>query len=198
MLSKNEIDIESSGLGVSVERTSALAYTIPTYSAQMCLFAMVPEGTAPQVWVYTKVFGFTQWVIFLALLVMVMVALTISYSLKANTEFTIVDKILNSMGVIYLFTIQLGDHPDGKQIGSRLLSLTMSMLTLFMFMCYANDITAEMTSGPKKISVRNFEDVIHQDYKIITGSQHYVEILASSDLGTSCLLYTSPSPRDRG
>ena len=62
----------------------------------------------------------------------------------------------------FMFAIQMGEHSERH----RLLSLTLSFLTMFIFIYYANDITAEMTSGPAKIPIRNFEDVIQWDFRV--------------------------------
>ena len=67
----------------------------------------------------------------------------------------------------------------------KLLSLTASFLTLLIFTYYTTDITAEMTSGPSEIPIRTFEDVVHHDYKVVTGTPYYEQVLASARPGTA-------------
>ena len=64
-----------------------------------------------------------------------------------------------------LFIVQMGEHTSVNKLAVRVLSMTMAMLTFFMFMYYNCDITAEMTSGPPEIPIKNFQDVLHQDYR---------------------------------
>ena len=61
----------------------------------------------------------------------------------------------------------MGEHTSANGLAIRVLSLTMAMLTFLMFMYYNCDITAEMTSGPPGIPVKNFEDVLHHGYRFI-------------------------------
>ena len=89
----------------------------------------------------------------------------------------------NDITMTLLFVVQMGEHSsDGLAV--RLLSMTMAMLTLFMFMYYNCDITAEMTSGPPDIPVKNFEDVLHHGYKVTTYSPYYQSQLAGEKPGS--------------
>ena len=57
----------------------------------------------------------------------------------------------STFALVYLYTIQMGSHTSSKQLSTRLLTITVSLLTFFMFACYTTDITAEMTSGLPEI-----------------------------------------------
>ena len=59
--------------------------------------------------------------------------------------------------------------------------MTTSLLTLLIFVYYASDITAEMTSGPPQIEVRNIGDVITKGYIVVTVTPYYKRVLAQSD-----------------
>ena len=63
--------------------------------------------------------------------------------------------------------------------------MTMSILTLLVFAMYTTDITAEMTSGPPKIPIKNFEDVIYHNYKVITYSTFVERLMATSKNGSA-------------
>ena len=66
--------------------------------------------------------------------------------------------------MLLLFVVQMGEHSsNGPTV--KVLSMTLAMLTFLMFMYYNCDITAEMTSGPPPIPVKNFEDVLHHGYR---------------------------------
>ena len=49
--------------------------------------------------------------------------------------------------LVALFAIQMGEHTNSTFLSPRILTLTASLLTLILFGYYANDITADMTSG---------------------------------------------------
>ena len=90
-------------------------------------------------------------------------------------------KIIGSaLATAYLYTIQLGDHPKLKGLKSKFLLMTMSWMTLLMFIYYTSEITAEMTSGPAKLPVRTFEDVIRHGYNVISASTYYMNLLKSA------------------
>ena len=89
--------------------------------------------------------------------------------------------------MVLLYTVQMGSHTNSKQLAPRMLTLTMSILTLLFFVFYTGDITAEMTSGPSDIPIRSFEDVIYHNYKVITASAYYENMLARSKPGSAML-----------
>ena len=53
--------------------------------------------------------------------------------------------------LVALFAIQMGEHTNSTFLSPRILTLTASLLTLILFGYYANDITADMTSGVKRV-----------------------------------------------
>ena len=161
-LHRKEIDICSIGVGIKLERTAAVDFTIPTHRDTITLIGPNTEGDSVNVWAYIEVFGFYQWWIFLTLMVTFIIITTIfNYFSQYGSKKTWISFALNATETACMLVIQMGDHSNVKSLGKRLLMLTASMLTLFMFVCYTNDITAEMTSGPPGIPVINFEDVIH-------------------------------------
>ena len=58
------------------------------------------------------------------------------------------DSAIDALGMVYMFTIQQGSHTERKNLSIRIISMTMALVTLLMFIYYANDITAKMTAGP--------------------------------------------------
>ena len=56
---------------------------------------------------------------------------------------------------------------------------------MIMFISYTTDITAEMTSGPPKVPIRNFDDVTLHGYKVIVWSGYYKSLLANAKPGTA-------------
>ena len=90
----------------------------------------------------------------------------------------------SALAMAFLYALQMGSHTNSKQLAPRVLTMTMSMLTLLLFALYTTDITAEMTSGPPEIPINTFEDVIYYGYKVVTGSPPYERILSTSKNGS--------------
>ena len=86
---------------------------------------------------------------------------------------------------VYLFVIQQGSYPKSNKLGIRFVALTASLFAMMMYICYTTDITAKMTSGPPVIPIRNFEDVILHDYRVIVWSGYYKSLLANGKPGTA-------------
>ena len=194
---RKEIDVDSTGRGINSERSLGVDFPIQMIRNPRTLIAGVPKGTAPNMWVYVRVFGVEQWSIFLALLFLLFIGLTlINVLIKRVSEHLFGTKrgnepqyqltLLSGAAILYLYTIQMGSHiSQTKNVAIRLLTLTISMLTLVMFVYYNTNITAEMTSGPAPIPVRSFEDVIYHDYSVIVASPFYKNLLATAQPGSA-------------
>lgn len=182
-LQRKEADVGSSGLGYNVERFSYVDFPLSDIAKPIpiTLLAAIPKASDMNMWVYLRVFGPLQWAIFFSFMIFFVLIMTTMYILDKNIHEESKMKLMGSaLGTAYLFTIQLGDHPQLKDFKSKFLLITMSMMTLLMFIYYTSEITAEMTSGPATIPVRRFEDVILHDYKVIAMSSYYVNNLATS------------------
>ena len=181
-LSRKEIDVNS--VGVEISWRGAVFYDNPMSVIRIgvTLIAARPNTTAPNMWVYVQVFEVTQWLLFLGSSIILVMALAIVS--VANTERTVglfdpeggnepedstLNQLLSGIGLIYLYFIQMGSHQGNtKQAATRLLSLTISLFTFMCFVYYNTDITSKMTSGTRRIPIRNFEDVNHHGCKVVT------------------------------
>ena len=198
-LQRKEADVVSSGIGVNLLRSYSIDHTIPTHVAPITLIAAVPEGVSPNMWVYVRVFGVNQWMIFIILLVLMVMGFSIinaisedlsgrefgtkkgsnrNYKLKSSSS---------ALSMVCLYTIQMGSHTNSQKLAPRLLTFTMSILTLLVFAFYTTDITAEMTSGPADIPITTFEDVLHHKYKVVAHTSYDERFLARSKPGSAKL-----------
>ena len=177
MIQRGEIDVDSTGNGINLERTILLDFPICTHRVISRLIAGKPEGNSLDMWVYLRVFGIIQWSLFL--LSMILLAITLAFITtwlsagsfgmkKGNQRLHKLDSVASSSALVLLFALQMGSHLNGKHWAPRVLTLTMSLLTFVFFVYLCMDITAEMTSGPSEIPIRNFEDVLNYDYRVIT------------------------------
>ena len=198
MLQRKEVDVYSVGLGFNLPRSLVIDYSMPTESNRMKLIARKPIDGGINIWVYVLVFGTYQWITFMALILIVGVGLSVSirfgsddetyryFGIKKGSKMNYqINSVMSSISLICLYVLQMGSHTNSKKCATRLSTLTASMLTFLAFVYYTTDITAKMTSGPVEIPVKNFEDVIHYDYKVIAHSNHVESLLKNSGTGTA-------------
>ena len=196
-LQRKDVDVVSSGLGINLQRSDFIDYPLPTDRSPLTLIAAIPKKNVPNIWVYVRVFGVQQWIIFISLLVLTVIGLTLGNGLSkdeaprifgtkkgAQKEYKL-NSVFSGFALLCLFTIQMGSHTNSKQLAQRLLTLTASFLTLLLFVYYTTDITAEMTAGTRGIQIRTFEDVIHHNYKVISNSPYSEAVLSESKPGTA-------------
>ena len=187
MLRQGAVDVDSTGLGINLQRTAFIDFPIPTLKIEDILVAAKPRGTAPNMWVYVQVFGVPQWFVFLGLLVMLAIGLSIIESLGAKSQYQL-DYLQSSIALAYLYTLQMGSHINTTRkhiMATRSITITISLLTLLSFVYYTSEITAKMTSGPPNIPIRNFEDIIYYDYSMIVTFPAYKTMFAKAEAGSA-------------
>ena len=57
MLQRGEVDVFSVGLGINLERSMVIDYSMPTDLKYLKLIAAKPRGASMNMWVYVRVFG---------------------------------------------------------------------------------------------------------------------------------------------
>ena len=174
---------------INLERTSVVDFPIPVRREAITLMSAIPRGNTRNMWGYVRVFGVAQWTIFLALLMTLGFGLYATTSVntlrRENTESSSMKYALSDFSTALLFVLQMGEHTSVNKLATRLISMTMAMLTFLMFLYYNCVITAEMTSGPPGIPVNNFEDVLFYGYRVTTYSPNYQRQLATEEPGTA-------------
>ena len=196
LLQRQEADVITTGLGLNIQRSYYIDFPIPTHRQPIELIAATPEGVSINMWAYLGVFGVFQWMIFITLLVLMAIGLSVIFTLDNDLEFAVkrssnnnyqLNSKSSALAIVFLYTIQMGSHTNSKKLAPRLLTLTLSILTLLLFAFFTTDLTAEMTSGPPDIPISSFEDVILLGYKVVTYSPYYNRTLASSKPGSAKL-----------
>ena len=174
----------SDGAVINLQRSYVVDYPIGILREGITLFAARPTGTAPNMWVYVRVFGVVQWTIILTLLGGFVIALTLTaVSREEAGANSMTLHASQAVDCAYLFAIQQGEHTADRHFGARILSMTGAIFTMLVMVYYENDITAEMTAGPPPIPIKTFEDVLHYDYKVIAWSTPLSMLLASPNAG---------------
>ena len=192
------IDGSNSGTSITFMEFVLFDFCFATARYPVSLWAAKPKGTAPNMWVYVNVFGVSQWAIFLALLIIVVIMISLIKKVeqpgsvnafgtkRGNQSHYKLESVMSEVAMVGLYTIQMGSQTNGQHLGIRLITFTASMLTLLMFVYYTNDITSTMTSGPTPpIPVNSFDDVIYNDYKVIIPTFAMALLLRSAEPGTS-------------
>ena len=92
-----------------------------------------------------------------------------------HEEFT----FINGLGITGLLMMQLGYPIQTVNISAKILLLVSGISMYLLFMYYTADLTTLMTAGSGMVPVRNFEDVIKGDYKVIVmkGAAQYGELM---------------------
>ena len=120
---------------------------------------------------------------------MLMTHITAFYtSSKETEERTHTSTAIDVSRNVYLFVIQQGHYDSwlkSNKLGTKVVSITASFLTMMMFMCYTTDITAKMTSGPPNVPIRNFDDVIFNGYRVIVTTGYYKRVVGNAESGTA-------------
>ena len=198
-LQRKEADVVSRGLGINLQRIDFIDFPILTFWQPITLIAAKQTDVSPDMWVYIEVFGFHQWMIFISLLALMMIGLSVIIAVsedQSGKEFGMkrgsnknyqLNSASSAMSLVILFTLQMGSHTNSKKLAPRILTFTMSIVTLLFFAYYTTDITAEMTSSSSDIPISTFEDVVHHKYKVITHSRYYEDKLAMSKPGSAKL-----------
>ena len=188
LLSQELTDICSGGMRIDSHTNILRSMPIAIdHQAPQTLLAGALNGTAPSAWVYITVFGFTQWLTFFSLLLVISLALSFSNLLIRKQPDSKGFLIYEGLLMTSLFSIQQGSHPGVEHVPSkRVLALTTSIVTMLVFIYYSNDITSKMTAGTPPTYVKTFQDVLDHDYKVIVvGDDHHLELLMNSANGSA-------------
>ena len=162
--------------------TSGLAYTLGRDTAIDFVDDLVPLGgytligrksrvKTLDMWVYAGVFGLQQWAAIVASLISILLSILITFSQGHHqSEVSLQDRAISGFGMVFLFVIQLGDHPQGGPNARRIIYLVTGIMTYLLYAYYTTDVTAQMTFRETEDNpFRSFADVLQNpDIKIIT------------------------------
>ena len=187
LLPRKMTDVCSGEWTTDVERQMPDTYSviITERPSVYTLSAGATDENTLDVWAFIEVFGLSQWLLYSSILIMITLAIMFDQILLE--EKSLRESVSERFAMTYLFFLQQGEHPQKRHISIRIMSLTLSMVTLVLFIYYANDITAKMTAGMPPHPVRNFEDVLDHGYKVIAVGYNGVamSLLRDSKVGTA-------------
>ena len=184
LLQRREADVMSY-LAINLQRSLSMDFSLETFRDPITLHYVTPEGSAPNMWVYLLVFGPLQWAVWASMLVILVIGMYLITALSRRDSGGDLDSVVSGFVMVGLYTMQMGDAPDAKSYAARPWMISVSLLSLLMFIYYTGDITAKMTSGPViPIPIRTFEDVIFLDYRVVTYSAGAAYFLRTAKPGS--------------
>ena len=143
---------------MSLVRQPHVSYCWPLIRGGFTLITNAPNKPKLDVWAFVKIYPFSAWVVF----GITVLFSSLLYALANN------DTIFQGLALQLRLFIQLGyDLPaHGKAIKILILTSATSFVLLFIF--FECDLTANMTSDPLPIDIKNFQDVIDEEYNVVT------------------------------
>ena len=171
-------DVCSGGLA-KVAGSNFNEYRLPiTMQDSYTLFARVPTERNMDMWAYLAIFDLPQWSVFVSALIIISFMIPFSHNLLRQNQNRM--PVSEGFAITYMFVLQQGSHRESRHMSARILSLTLSMLTMLVWMYYSNDITSHMTAGPAPHPVKNFDDAQEKGFKVIIAEHLGLELLKNS------------------
>ena len=157
MLVDKKIDL-TAGLMINAVRANAVSYCWATSKTLVTLYSSKTTNTKINVMAYVTVFPLSVWVLGLAFLIIAMIFFALSSQ----------ETIGESIALMFNLLLQLGYDIIAKNVSSRIVLFVAAVFTMVFFIFYTGDMTAKMTSEPPKLSIRSFQDVTSEGYKVLT------------------------------
>ena len=197
MLVRNHADACTAGLAWTAIRNTAIDFsdlmTIP--NGRYTLIGQVSRERVLDMWVYFRVFGLAQWGVFIGFLLTALLGFLLASFLTDHTESSFMERATSGISMVLLYTIQLGNQPEGDSAARRILQLTLSILAFMIFAVYTTDITSQMTSISNLGNlVATFDDVLqNKDIRVIvvTGTSWASHIRRSAPGTAKYEVYTN-------
>ena len=144
--------------GISLQRLPFVTFCWPLIRGGFTLITNAPTKPKLDMWAYLNIFPVIAWVVGC-------ITIIISSLLFALVNH---ETIWQGLALQLRLFLQLGyDFPTrGKAVKILLLTSTISFLLIFTY--FTCDLTANMTSAPSPIGIKNFQDVIDEDYEVVT------------------------------
>ena len=191
MLTRNETDVVVTSLTYTGERNQAIDYTKPIFPKDsVTLHAPLGKGEGLNYSAFVNTFPIVVWILIAASFLILAIAFYIISTSGINKFHDDSDSesfgLLNSLALSVILAIQLSCNVVVKSTSARIIYLAGCIMAYLLFSYYESVLTAELTTVGAKISIRNFQDVINQQYNVIvlySSSNH--EILRNAEEGTA-------------
>ena len=156
MLNTDDCDLVA-GLMLSKGRDTALDFAWPISVLKLTLFNSPIGAPRLNAWAYVNVFPLTAWVSGFATLIVAAICLSLSSQESLHQSITL-------MGRLFL---QIGYDMELKRLASRGFLITSALCLNMVFIYYTSELTADMTTSPRALSIKSFEDVERLGYQVM-------------------------------
>ena len=194
MLVRNETDIVAAHMTITKTRSEVIDYCIPWKFSVFTLIAPVNRGAQLNYLVYMEVWRdkYLVWGLILAsVLLFGLIFYVISQFGPENfhdDSHSDVFGLVQSGAFSAFFYLQLTYRASVTSTAWRIAFITASMCAYVLFSYWTADLTAGMTTGPRNVPIKNFQDIIDNDYTVITRpSTANSELLKTAREGTPML-----------
>ena len=191
MLMRNETDVVVATLTYTPVRQQVVDYTIPIFAKNsLTLWAPLGKGVQLNYTAFVDIFPVNVWILIAVAFLILAIAFHIISSSGINKFHRQTDTesfgLLNSMALSVILAIQLSYDVIVSSTSARIMYLAGSIMAYLLFSYYECDLTARMTTASAKENIRNFQDVIDKEYKVLvkeSSSNH--EVLKNAEEGTA-------------
>ena len=156
-LVSKEIDM-SAHFGISLMRQNAVDFCWPTFIKKVTLITSKPSQAKLNVWAYVQIFPISAWAVGISCIVVTSVV----FAFASNRP------IFQGLAMMLRLFIQIGYELPLHKTAAKLLLFSSALSYYMLFEYFCCDLTARMTSDPLPLNIRSFQDVIDQDYKVVT------------------------------
>ena len=177
----------AAALTMTEERLRVTSFSVPFLEGYKTLISAETLEPEADIWIYLNIFSTTAWFLCVTFVTIISVAfagmLQINYvhSTNDSEEF----KILTGLAIALSFFRQIYYEMKMTDVSARILFLTSAASTYIIFVHYTACLTAVSTTGIKESTIKSFQDVIKNNYKVVlVDSSNEHEILKSSQPGT--------------
>ena len=191
MLTRNETDVVVTSLTYTRERNHVIDYTKPIFPKDsVTLHAPLGKGEGLNYSAFVDTFPIFVWILIAASFLILAIVFYIISATDINHFHEDSDSepfgLLNSIALSVILAIQLSYNVVLKSTSARIIYLSGSIMAYVLFSNYEAGLTAELTTVGAKLNIRNFQDVLNNEYNVIvlhSSSNH--EILRSAEEGTA-------------
>ena len=191
MLMRNETDVVVATLTYTPVRHKVIDYTIPIFAKNsLTLWAPLGKGVQLNYTAFIDIFPVNVWILIAASFIILAIAFYIINTSGVNKFHEYSDSesfgLLNSIALSVILAIQLSYNVIVNSTSARIIYLVGSIMAYLLFSYYECDLTARMTTASAKDDIRNFQDVIDKEYKVLvkeSSSNH--EVLKNAEEGSA-------------
>ena len=156
-LVSREIDM-SAHIGISLMRQNAVDFCWPTFIKKVTLITSKPSKAKLDVWAYLQIFPINAWAVGIS----VIVVAAVIFAFASNQP------LFQGITLMLRLFIQIGYELPLRHTSAKLLLFSSALSYYLVFEYFCCDLTARMTSDPAPLNIRSFQDVIDQDYRVVT------------------------------